>query len=425
MLNELYERLSLWKDFELPNIIERELRIPETADIIAVYGPRRAGKTYFMFQMMKNLIENGIPKENILYVNFDDIIFRKYDVKKIFNAYFELFNPKGEIYLFLDEIQNLTDWPIWLRTLYDEGYRIFITGSSSKLMIQEIAKELRGRYTSRLILPFSFREFLKLNKFEFIDTYVKSGEIKNFLREYLTFGGFPEVISIKNRLDKREKLLSIYETTFYRDFVERYKVREIEIAKVLLEFILSNTSKAFSITKIHNTFKTMGINVSKRTLWKYYNEMIESLLFFEVNIFTYSKRKEILFPRKVYSVDTGISNLAKTQIESILAENIIFLELLRRNNNIYYYLTKSRKEIDFYIPNRSMLIEVSLEYDDEHIKKLKEAMNELKINEAYIITWDHEDEKEFNYSGKIYRIKFIPLWKWLLKNYNYNELSII
>ncbi len=410
MVNELRERLLLWKEWEPPKIIKREIRIPETKDIIAIIGPRRAGKTYFMFQVIKELLDKGIPKENILYINFDDIIFRRYDLKKILEVYYELFNPKGQIFLFLDEIQNLKDWPIWLRTLHDQGYKIFVTGSSSKLLLREIAKELRGRYISKILLPFSFREFLKVKNFEFLDTPEKRGKLKNLLLEYLKFGGFPEVTFLENKIDKREKLLSIFETTFYRDLVERYRIREIEIAKELLEFLISNISNLISITKIHNTFRTFGINVSKRTLWKYYNYMLESLIIFETKIFTYSKRKEMLSPRKIYANDLGIANLPKEQKIGTLMENLVYLELFRKGLEPRYYLVNN-KEIDFVFKENGKIkaIEVTYELDNEHIRKLEEAIKRLNA-EGIIITWDYEEEITKNNR----KIRITPLWKWLL-----------
>ncbi len=415
MVNELRERLLLWKEWEPPKLIKREISIPETKDIMAIIGPRRAGKTYFMFQIIKNLTEKGIPRENILYINFDDIVFRKYDLKKILEVYFEVFNPKGQVYLFLDEVQNLRDWSIWLRTLYDQGYKIFVTGSSSKLLLKEIASELRGRYISKILLPFSFKEFLRAKNFEFSETSEKRGRLKNLLEEYLKFGGFPEVIFLENKIDKREKLSSIFETTFYRDLVERYRVREIEVARYLLEYLASNVSNFVSITKIHNNLKSLGVHVSKRTLWKYYNFMLESLLIFECKIFTYSKKKEMISPRKIYTPDLGISNLLKEYKIGSLIECAVFLELFRHNIEPKYLLINSR-EVDFVIKGNKgwKVIEVTYDVDEEHTKKVFEAMRKLKTSEGIIITWDYEDEREIKWFGKRGKIKFIPLWKWLL-----------
>ncbi|BFI73719.1 ATPase [Nanoarchaeota archaeon] len=411
MVNDLKERLLLWKEWEPPKLIERDIRLPEGNDIIAIIGPRRSGKTYLMFQIIKNLINNGVPKENILYINFDDIVFRKYDLNKIFETYFELFNPKGNIYLFFDEVQELKDYPVWLRTLHDRGYKIFITGSSSKLMIKEISKELRGRYISKILLPFSFKEFLKLKNFKFEDTSEKRGKIKNLLLEYLKFGGFPEVLLIENNIDKIEKLNSIYETTFYRDFVERYKIREINIAKELLEYLISNISNFISISRIYNIFKSININVSKRTLWKYYNYILESLILFESRLYTYSKRKEIINPRKIYVNDLGIANLFKDYEIGYLMENLVYLELFRKGIEPNY-LKINGKEIDFLYKENNLLklIEVTYEVDEEHINKVKKALDFLKISESLIISWNEENEIKYNNK----KINIIPLWKFLL-----------
>ena len=211
----------------------------------------------------------------------------------------------------------------------------------------------------------------------------------------------------------RDRLNSIYETTFYRDLVERYKIREINIAKELLEYLISNISSFISVSKVYNIFKSININTSKRTLWRYYNYILESLILFESKIYTYSKRKEIISPRKIYVNDLGIANLFRDQEIGHLMENLVYLELFRKGIEPNY-LKIDGNEIDFIYKENNLikLIEVTYKVDEEHISKVKKALEFLKIREGIIITWDEENEIIYNNR----KITIIPLWRWLLNS---------
>ena len=413
---------NLIKDFLAREIkfegIERELKIDLTErKIISLVGPRRAGKTWYFYYMFSKL---QFP----MYVNFEDIAFRDlspeefFEVIKIFS---ELKYPPKT--LLLDEIQNLEDWNVLVRSLYDRGFKIFITGSSSKLLPKEISTELRGRTLTYLLLPFSFREFLKAKKNKpQIEVFEERGILLKFLKEYLTYGGFPEVVLSQNK----ERILKEYmEEIFYKDFVERHKIRSLEFGRFLFEFCFQNFSKEISFKKVKNFF---GKNISDTTLYSYVGKLQDTLAIFFVERFEKSLYLRKSSPRKVYVVDVGPSTILRFEEDfSRRMENVVFLELLRQTNinplvEIYYWKDSSQYEVDFVVKEGmrvKKLIQVTYANSFDEVKKreiraLLRAKEVLNCEDLVIITWDYEDEKVCFWFGKEGKIKFVPLWKFLL-----------
>ena len=396
-------------------ILERELGIKEVENkIITIMGPRRAGKTYFLFQLMKK------HKESI-YFDFENYLFRYFSLKEILETikiYEQYFNIKVRC-LFLDEIQALRNWQNILRSFENLGYKVFITGSSSKLLSKEIATQLRGRSLSYLLLPFSFREFLRAKGFELKEHVSLEEKVRiiNYLKEYLNFGGFPEIV-LADETDKFFILKDYIDVIFFKDFVERFKIEKIEVSRFIFEFLLQNYSSEISVNKINNYVRQKLRENKKNLVYEYVDKLTDTFLVFFVDKFDFSVYKRKSWPKKVYLVDTGLSLPFRfSQDKGKLMENVVFLELKRRENinpfqEIYYYKTKNGKEIDFLVKdkNKIELIEVCYEFDEEHKKKLIKAMKELSLKESLCITWDEEDVIE----EKGFKIKLIPLWKWLL-----------
>jgi len=405
-------------------IVERELKTkPMKNKTISIIGPRRAGKTFYLFQ--KKRAHSGI------YMDFESAEFSKAeieDVIKIISLYERYFERKVSV-IYLDEIQNLKNWERLARTLLNYGYKLYISGSSSKLLSKEIATQLRGRSLTYLLLPFSFREFLVAKGFKIKKLYTLSEitKIKKHLKSYLDFGGFPEVI-LK---EEKEKILKEYlELAFYKDFVERHKIESMEVAKMIFEFLLQNFSKEISVTKIQNFIeKTLGIK-TRSTIYNYLDKLQDTLLVFFIERFEKSIYHRKIFPRKVYVCDIGLTKIKKTSEDvGKVIENVVFLELLRKTNEnplmeIYYLKTKEGYEVDFLIKEGlkvKQLIQVSYansfdEIEEREIRALLHARELFKQDkpELLVITWDYEDEKEVRWFGKRGKVKFVPLWKWLL-----------
>jgi len=205
--------ISEFMTMEFPESIKREINIDLSINkIIVIAGVRRSGKTYEIFNIIKSLLNSGIPMENILYINFEDerfIGFNANDFDFIIDTFYSLrkINKNYGIYLFFDEIQNIENWDRSIRRLYDSNkYRIFLTGSSSKLLSSEISTSLAGRNLTYIMYPFSFKEFLISKKFDVnkLNIYSKIPEIKKYSIEYLIYGGFPEISFIDDKNTKKE-----------------------------------------------------------------------------------------------------------------------------------------------------------------------------------------------------------------------------
>lgn len=394
--------------------IERDLKIPKTNKIVSILGPRRAGKTWYFYFLFKKV-------KKPMYVNFEDIAFKYLEIEEFFEIlkiFSEMkYEPKT---LFLDEVQNLKNWSTLVRSLYDRNFKIFITGSSSKLLPKEISTELRGRTLTYLLLPFSFPEFLKTKGYKpEAEIFEKKGSLLRFLRTYLKEGGFPEVVLSENK----EKILREYfNEIFYKDFVERHKIKSLKFGRFLFEFCFQNFSKEISFRRIKNFFSK---SVSDTTLYEYVEKLQDTLSVFFFEKYEKSVYLRKSWPKKIYVCDLGLASiLGFTKDIGKRMENAIFLELLRRTNErplmeIFYWKDYQGREVDFVVKEKAkikQLIQVTYasaknEIERREIKALLKASKLFKCKDLLVITWDYNAEEKVNSR----KIKFIPLWKWLLQ----------
>lgn len=424
--------IEIIKDFQvkkLPDIIERNIKIPIDISIkrvITIIGPRSAGKTYIMFQLIKQ-INKEVPENRILYINFEDdrlINADINDLRNMLNIFYEIYpqNKNNKVYLFFDEIQNIENWEKFTRAIMDsENVQIFVSGSSSKMLSEEIATSLRGRGLTYKILPFSFAEILKAKNFT-SEKFLSSSDkalLLNYLNDYLYYGGYPETVLFPQ---ERKKIIEeILNTTIYRDIIERYNIRNVKVAKIMLNHLF--TSKIFSVNKFHRFLKTTGYKVSKNTLYNYFEYFCDSLVVYPLRKYSASYRKNESSLPKIYLASNGLLSIMGIIDKGQLMENMVFVELLHRdfkpNENIFYYLIGSGKEVDFVLvenKNVKQLIQVCYDLSDYNTKEREMSVlikcgDELKCNNLLIITYNYENLE--NFKGK--KIKFIPLWKWLLK----------
>ena len=398
------------------SLVERELKPKEVVGkALSIVGVRRSGKTSLLLYYFQKLRDEG---KNVLFFPFDDD--RVYPptletIRTVIKVAKE-FYPEGKIHFFFDEIQEVNNWELAVKRLVErEGHNVFLTGSSSKLLSKEIATQLRGRTITYEIFPFSFREILRLHNVEISKYYTESQEakIRRLLKKYLEWGGFPE-LWVKNEF--AEEILREYvNIMLYRDLIERFGVRNYKALKLFLKLAVTAFSAKISINKISNYMKSINVSVSRNTLYNYLEYCNDGYILFPVRRFSYSLKDIEQSKPKIYVVDNGIIKVFAHKIsENVgrLMENIVFLELRRKykkNESMFYYVTKDNKEIDFLIENQQA-IEVTYDLDQEHVKKMIKALEELKIKKGLIITWDHEDVVE---KGNR-RVEIKPLWKWLL-----------
>ena len=425
---EIKEYLLDFQKKELPELVNRELKIEHSKKIKSVIGPRRAGKTYFMYQEMKKALKAGKKKENILFLNFEDprlIDINFKEIREIIKLHWQLY-PKSNPSIFIDEPQNINKWELGVRALYDEGFDLYLSGSSSKLLSKEIATSLRGRTLSYLILPFSFKEFLKMKKSIFDISTLSSKEksiLLSFLDEYLEFGGFPEVILEENKENKIKTLKEYLDMIIYKDIVERYNVKNTKLIKWLINSLITSFSKEFSVHKIYLTLKSKGVKVSKNTLYSYLSMLEDSFFVFFAQKFNYSIRNREFSVDKAYLCDIGFAKLLEvSRDKGKKMENAVFLELERKKKSlteIACWKNAQQEEVDFVVKQGRkvrQIIQVCCNIEDLDAKKreiraLIKASKELKCKDLLVITEDKEGEE----ITKKKKIKYIPLWKWLLR----------
>ncbi len=390
-------------------IIPRSIEIEKKGNYVFI-GLRRVGKTYLLYR----LIKNHTNVEKTLFINFEDERLIEFSYKEfdlILDAYSEIYKHKP--ILFLDEIHNVKHWEKFVRRLADNDYKVMVTGSNAKMLASDIATILGGRFFNITINPLSFREFLMFNKVKLKKNFEYSEqifEIKKLYSIYLQFGALPELSNYKN---KREYLSNIYQKLFYGDLIARYKISNKNALKLLVKKIAESVNNETSINRIKNIIKSASIPIGNNTLFDYINYLKESFIISDISNYAH-KFVERETKKKYYFVDTGLLGLFLIDQDTKLLENQIYIELKRRyKEDIFYY--KRKLEVDFYLPKKSILIQVSYNIDAENtknreVKALLLAMKELKISEGTIITYDTEDEINIENN----RIKVIPAWKWLL-----------
>lgn len=428
---EVREYLIDMHQKKLPSLIERDLVVPlDSGKIISIIGPRRAGKTFFLFQTMGRFLTQGVLREQILYLNFEDprLIDVTYkEMRDIIKLYWLLYpsSLKRSLYLFIDEPQMISQWEVAVRALHDEGFILFVTGSSSKLLSKEIATSLRGRTLSYVLLPFSFKEFLKVKQALFSFNTLSSQEkalLLSLVEEYLEFGGFPEIIQQAEAVVKVKLLDEYFRLITYRDVVERYNIKNTKIIQFLIKSLITSFSKEFSVHKIYLSLRSQGIKVSKNTLYHYLSLLQDSFFVFLLLKSTGSfKKREFSIP-KAYLVDTGFRKLLETDKDiGRKLENAVLVELQRRMQpatELSYWKNVSQEEVDFVLINRGrveQLLQVCSDVSDREVKKrevraLLKASEEHKSAQLRVITFDYEGEEEVS-DKKIY---YIPFWKWCL-----------
>lgn len=393
-------------------------------EIIIITGVRRGGKSSLMRLISNDLIEKyDILQGNILYLNFEDERFTYFDIndfEQVYEIFLELYHPVGRKYFFLDEIQNVKGWEKWLNRLYEfEDLKIFVTGSNATLLSSEIATALTGRNRQLIVYPFSFNEFLSLRNYSITekDFYLREKrlEIKRLFDEYLKLGGFPEVLKISDNTLLEQYLKDI----IYRDVIARYSIRNIKEIKELTLFLASNIGTIQS----YNNLREM-INVKSLNTIKNYLEMLENVfLFFKIDLFSFSVKKQIYNPSKIYSVDSALSNAIVFKFSENIGhiyENIVFIELQRKNKEVFYWKSKRGREVDFVIKSGLKIdeaIQVCFSFTDKktrdrELESLLSAKNELNVDNLVMITEDEKGEEVID--GATVRI--IPLWKWLLQS---------
>lgn len=416
--------IKIYQDKKIPDIKMRNQKIPiDIPLIISLIGTRRSGKTYQLFAIKKELLERGVPAQNIVYINFEDerLNLQTSDLDYILQAYFELYpdvQPENCYFLF-DEIQNINGWEKFVRRIFDTvSKKIFITGSNSKLLSSEIATSLRGRTLSFTIYPLSLNEYLQFFNVD-IDLFnpQKKAKIVKYTEQFLFGGGFPEIVFLDKNI-QTQVLQNYFNTMIYRDIIELYKVAAPLVLKYFIKKVFAGIGKPLSVNKIYNDLRSMNYKVSNNYLYDFEEYINSIFLTVSAPKFNYSEIKQEKADKKVYAIDTGLLSAVEFSIsenKGKLLENMVFLEFLKAGVNVFYF--KDKSECDFvtgkdndYTPVQVSYTLNDLKTRDREFRGLTEACAFFNKKQATIITFDEKDELEIN---KL-KICVVPVYDYFL-----------
>jgi len=382
--------------------------------ISVVLGMRRVGKTWLCFQKMRELEEDGISRRRMLYVNFEDerlLPFSAEHFQSLLDVYFRLCPEATEsaYYLFLDEPQRIPGWELFLRRVLDEGRaRLFVTGSSAKMLGREIATALRGRALSTELYPLRFGEYLRFHEVAWSGKKAYSTRdravLSDALSGYLACGGFPEVQGADNGAIQRDILRGYVDVVILRDVIERHKVANVAALRALIRQVFQSPGALFSVNKFYNQLRSMGVPCTKNTLYEFLNQLADAYLLYPVELRTRSAKQRQVNPRKVYVADTGLIqaySMGMTGDHGAMLENAVFMELKSRGLSVDYVVTKSGFEVDFLAGEEQgvpELIQVCWSLDrpetaDREFRAITEALDEGLAERGAVICFDSGNVK--------------------------------
>ena len=410
--------------------VQRRLRVETVPGKATVcIGVRRSGKSTYMYQIIQRLYQSGVKRENILYINFfDDRLYnlQHEGIGLIITAYYLLYPEKKNtetIYCFFDEIQSVPGWePFVDRLMRTEKCEVFLTGSSARMLSKEIATQMRGRALSWEMFPFSFREFLDYKGIGSILPLSTKKQllVRKAFGEYWETGGFPEVAGMDRSLRIRVHQ-EYFHTILFRDVVERHDIAHPTAVSDLAHWLVDNTASHYSINSLTGYLKSLGHKVPKSAVSDYLEWFEDAYFLFTVRIFDASLARSRTNPKKIYCVDhaliTSVSSGILLNCGHIL-ENLVFTALRHVYPEVYYYKTKTGREVDFIAPMRNRkhkLMQVCDSLAETQTRKrevaaLSEAMTELGIKTGTIVTRDVDER--INTSAGI--IEVVPVWRILL-----------
>jgi len=379
---------------------------------VIISGLRRAGKSTLLAQMAHRL-----GQDQFYYINFEDdrfLGFQAEDANDLYQVLIEVFGQR-KIFI-IDEIQNISGWEHFVRRFMDMGFKFYITGSNASLLSKELGTRLTGRYVPIELFPFSFREFLEFRKEALPDlsrmTTADHGRLQNSLQSYLQFGGIPDAL----KYPELPLLRTLYDDVLYRDIATRYRLDDVTAIRELAFYLISNPTGLLSFNKLKDQFRLGSVN----TIKNYIGYMENSWLLFTLNVYDFSVKRQQIAPKKTYCIDTGLVNAVGFGFSpntGKLLENLVFLALRRKTKDIYYFSSAGGYEVDFYLPEKRQLIQVTQNLNhpatrEREIRALQYALQTLKAQSALILADANEDSFEINGSP----VEIRSAAQWLIDN---------
>ena len=408
------------KDIEKYDIFPRKFDL-NSFPLQVFVGVRRSGKSFLLFQKIREMLSAGHGWEDMLYLDFEDARlegFTMEDFNLILECHQEMYGKRPM--LFLDEIQNIEGWQKFARNLADKKYSVFITGSNAKMLSREIMADLGGRYLPVEVYPLSFKEYLSYTQIKFDEWSLEATESKaRFMKayqEYLTWGGLPESVNLPV---KRTYLSSVYQKIYLGDIVQRNGISQPKLLQLLVKKMAEGVMQPVSYTRLSKILSSVAGRISVPTVSNYVGFSEDAWLLLRLrNIASAFTEKESVC--KYYFIDNGLLSLQLLNADTILLENVVALTLFRKyghdldNERVYFY--NANVEVDFYIPEEEWAIQVSYSIADEQTKlrevgALTKLPNVHPCRRRVIVTYDEEG----TITDKHGNIEIVPCWKWMLK----------
>ena len=406
-------------------IVPRDFDFQEEFNYVLT-GVRRAGKSYLLYQRIRQLLDKGYGWEDILYISFEDeriaALMSAADLNLLLEIHQERYGKRP--ILFLDELQDIVGWETFARRLADSKYRVYITGSNAKALSSEISTTLGGRYIEKMVYPYSFKEYLEAKNLSIqhnsMDSTASRAALSRQLQEYFLYGGLPEVRTI---IAKKEYLTSIYQKIYLGDICARHKIDNPAVLRILIKKLSETVTKPVSYNRLKNTLSGIGIKIGTQTVINYLDYAKDACLLRPLGNWS-ARFVEKESNKKYYYIDNGILKLFYTGNNGAMLENLVALSLLRRygwdeENPKIWYDFAGDKELDFYIPEEGLAIQVCWSLnaggDFDTIRREQESLlaaaKRLKCNRCVIVTYEESGEIEEN--GV--KIEIVPLLKWLIE----------
>lgn len=396
------------------SLVERPVAFEEYASYVFV-GVRQAGKSYLLYQRIRQLLDNGTNLEDIVYVNFDDERLKDMkagDFDLILQAYYSM--NEGNPVFFFDEIQDVDGWANFARRLVNRKYQVYVTGSNAKMLSRDIETVLGGRYLDIKVFPYSFEEYLRANNVVVPKSWQygrKANELQRHFRTYFEWGGFPELVNYR---EKRIWLNSLYNRIFFNDMVVRHKIKNEDALRLCIRRLAESVMQPCSLNRLCNLVKSTGASCSTSTVMEYVRYLQESCILLSLENYAsrFAERESI---KKHYFVDNGLLHLFVNNPDTLLLENLCAITLYKKYGNGLYYFSKN-VEVDFYVPEEGLAIQASYRMSDEatlerEIKALVALHSYAPLAQAVIVTY--EDDGVIERDGL--KIELKPVWKWVIE----------
>ena len=397
-------------------VVERPFQFEAKANYVFV-GLRRVGKSYMLYQRVRQLLAAGTKITDILFVNFEDERLSELtanDLNAVLEAHYEMSGSGIKPVLFFDEIQNIEHWDKFVRRLADAKYTIYVTGSNAKMLSNDVATTLGGRFLIHNVYPYTFAEYLRANHTELPENWmystIEKSRVAGMFNSYFKFGGLPETVYFTN---KQSVTQSLYQKIYLGDICARNNIRNSKVMGLVVRKLAESVKQPTSYNRIQNIIKSIGYSATVTTVSEYINYAVEAWLVLPIEngLAKMSERESV---KKYYFIDNGILNLFLFDSDTALLENMVAVALCRKYGRENVTFLKSNIEIDFYVEQENLAIQVSYSIADFDTREREtRSLYDFakKHNDAKLLIITKEETEAIANGDTV--ITVIPILEWL------------